>query len=75
MYRATCTSEDESMSANVFVKMASEDLKKRRVLRLHECFLRESYVYEKVSAAAVSNYFIEKKKERRFKSCFNMFPK
>lgn len=50
MYRATCSTEDESNATSVFVKMAPEDETKRMLMRIHECFIRERYVYEAVTA-------------------------
>lgn len=50
VYRATCSTEDESNTTSVFVKMAPEDETKRMLMRIHECFIRERYVYEAVTA-------------------------
>lgn len=49
VYRATCSLEDDSVSSNVFVKMAPEDQTKRRMMSIHECFSREIYFYETVA--------------------------
>lgn len=49
VYRATCSTEDESNAINLFVKMAPEDETKRQLMRIHDCFLRESYVYKVVT--------------------------
>lgn len=49
VYRATCSTEDESNAINLFVKMAPEDETKRNLMRIHDCFLRECYVYKEVT--------------------------
>lgn len=57
VYRATCSTEDESLKTNLFVKIAPEDEGKRNLMRLHDCFMRERYVYEVVTAR-YSNLFL-----------------
>lgn len=49
VYRATCSTEDESHKTNLFIKMAPQDDSLRHLMRLHDCFMRESYVYEVVN--------------------------
>lgn len=49
VYRATCSTEDESNAINLFVKMAPEDETKRAIMRIHDCFMRECYVYKEVT--------------------------
>lgn len=48
VYRATCSTEDESNAINLFVKMAPEDETKRALMSIHNCFMRETYVYKVV---------------------------
>lgn len=49
VYRVTCSSEDESITASLFVKIAPEDEGKRSSMSIHEFFMRESYVYRVVT--------------------------
>lgn len=46
VYRVTCSSEDERNTTSLFVKMAPQDAAKRNILNIHQCFMRETFIYE-----------------------------
>lgn len=48
VYRITCSTEDESRSKSLFLKIAPTDPDQRKIVPVRKFFQRESYMYEVV---------------------------
>lgn len=49
VYRITCSTEDESRTKSLFLKIAPSDPTKRKIVPVRKFFVRESYMYNVVS--------------------------
>lgn len=56
VYRITCSTEDESRTKSLFLKIAPSDPIKRAIVPVRNFFIRESYMYNVVSVHSVKDF-------------------